>query len=95
MDASQRLNSAKQAAGAQILPIVIATDNPALFSLPWECLYHPQEEFLAKHPHYTLSRQWQALGLGEMPVGTLQALLFTSLPDALETVGRLNIETDR
>jgi tetratricopeptide (TPR) repeat protein len=89
-------NTAKQAAGSQILPIVIATDNPALFSLPWECLHHPQEGFLAKNPRYTLSRQWQQMSLGDVPKGALQVLLFTSQPDDLNAEkARLDIETEQ
>ncbi len=96
LNVESELNAAKQAAGTQILPIVIATDNPALFSLPWECLFHPQEGFLAKHPRYTLSRQWQQMDLGDVPKGALQALLFTSQPDDLNAESaRLDIETEQ
>ncbi|WP_353572128.1 CHAT domain-containing protein [Candidatus Albibeggiatoa sp. nov. BB20] len=89
-------NTAKHTAGSQILPIVIATDNPALFSLPWECLCHPQEGFLAKHSRYTVSRQWQQSELNEVPKGALQVLLFTSQPDDLDAESaRLDIETEQ
>ena len=96
LDIETSLSQAKQEAGLQRLPVVIATDNPALFSLPWECLYHPTDGFLAKHPHYTLSRQWQSMGLEDVPTGPLQVLLFTSQPDDLNAESaRLDIETEQ
>jgi tetratricopeptide (TPR) repeat protein len=51
---------AKQHAGIQILPLIIETADPAIFILPWECLYHPDDGFLGKHPNYALSRRWLA-----------------------------------
>ncbi|MCV6636110.1 CHAT domain-containing protein [Candidatus Albibeggiatoa sp. nov. NOAA] len=91
------LNIAKQVAGTQILPIVIDTNHPALFSLPWECLFHPQDGFLAKHPRYTISRQWRSeTQLSDVPKGALQVLLFTSQPDDLDAEkARLDIETEQ
>jgi tetratricopeptide (TPR) repeat protein len=50
----------KRKAGLYILPIVIESTAPGVFALPWECLYHPEEGFLGKHPCYTLSRRWQS-----------------------------------
>jgi hypothetical protein len=35
------LNTARAAAGRQILPIVIRSNNPTLLQLPWETLHHP------------------------------------------------------
>jgi tetratricopeptide (TPR) repeat protein len=87
----------KQRAGLHILPVVIATDEPALFSLPWECLYHPTDGFLAKHPRYTVSRQWQSRSLTTgVPTGPLQVLLFTTQPDDLAAESaRLDTETEQ
>ena len=39
----------KQQAGMAIVPIIICTDDAALQALPWECLYHPEFKFLARH----------------------------------------------
>jgi len=52
------LAKAKQQAGLQILPVIVEISTPEVFVLPWECLYHPEDGFLGKHPHYTLSRRW-------------------------------------
>ena len=49
---------AKQRAGKEVLPVVIETADPSLFTLPWECLWHPTDGFLGKHPSYALSRRW-------------------------------------
>jgi len=61
--------------------------------LPWECLYHPQLGFLAKHPEYTLSRRLltqppiSLLGSRELFPNTdpvpLKILLFTAHPEDL------------
>ena len=32
-------------------------DDPAVQLLPWEALYHPEFEFLARNPRFMLSRR--------------------------------------
>jgi CHAT domain-containing protein len=92
----EKFAQTKQRAGQHILPIVISTHEPALFSLPWECLYHPTEGFLAKNPRYTLSRQWQSSALNAVPTGPLQVLLFVTQPDDLPgESARLDMETEQ
>jgi len=94
LDIEAAFAEAKRRANLQILPLVIV-GNPIL---PWECLYHPEEGFLGKHPKYTLSRQYQyepvSLPL-TLPKGPLRVLLFTSQPDdlAAETM-RLDTEAE-
>ena len=53
--------AALQRAGQKVLPILIQTDQPALLALPWECLHHPEQGFLARLKGFTLSR----VGCGE------------------------------
>jgi len=92
----EKFAQAKQRAGQHVLPLVISTHEPALFSLPWECLYHSTEGFLAKNPRYTLSRQWQSSALNAVPTGPLQVLLFVTQPDDLPgESARLDMETEQ
>jgi tetratricopeptide (TPR) repeat protein len=79
--------------GTQILPLVIQSAD----HLPWECLYHPDSEFLGKHQHFTLSRQLQQTNVARVPLrpGPLKVLLFTAQPDDLEPeTQRLNTEDE-
>ncbi|MDM8564935.1 CHAT domain-containing protein [Candidatus Halobeggiatoa sp. HSG11] len=60
--------------GLNTIPTTIkynATDN-----VPWECLYHPELGFIAKHTDYTLYRRIYA-AKSSIPTGPLKILLFT------------------
>jgi len=87
----------KQQAGMAIVPIIICTDDAALQALPWECLYHPEFKFLARHSHFTFSRQLttDSPEIAPPPKGALQVLLFSSMPDDLHPEkGRLQVEEE-
>ena len=94
------LNAARAAAGRQILPIVIRSNNPTLLQLPWETLHHPEHRFLGRNPAFTLSRNLRqsATEAGHQdPVsGPLRILLFTSLPDDVDPEkSRLDVEKEQ
>lgn len=42
------LETAKQASGQQVLPIIIASADAAILTLPWETLHHPTYGFLGR-----------------------------------------------
>jgi hypothetical protein len=77
--------------------IVIECQDNALFSLPWECLYHPLQGFLGKHIDYTLSRHVRVNNKSaEPPMGPLNILLWTALPEKMTRQGvRLDIEIEQ
>lgn len=56
LEQDERFTLAKTAAGGQILPIILKSDQPAVQQLPWETLYHPADGFLGRNPAFTLSR---------------------------------------
>jgi hypothetical protein len=94
------LNTARAAAGRQILPIVIRSNYPTLLQLPWETLHHPDHHFLGRNPAFTLSRNLRqpATEAGHQdPVsGPLRILLFTSLPDDVDPErSRLDVEKEQ
>lgn len=97
-DTSERMEAARQAAGADILPIILESRSPAVQALPWEAIYHPQHGFLARNPAFTFSRafsQRETLSTAARPA-PLKALLFTSLPDDLDPeTERLNVEREQ
>ena len=97
-DTGERLEAARQAAGADILPIILESRSPAVQALPWETIYHPQHGFLARNPAFTFSRafsQHETLSTAARPA-PLKALLFTSLPDDLDPeTERLNVEREQ
>ena len=97
LDADEALQYAKKHAGQAILPIVIASDDPAILQLPWETLYHPDHGFLARHEGFTLSRTIPSIttGLPDIEQGPLRILLFSSLPDNLGEDDQLQIETEQ
>ena len=77
----------------KIRPVVIASDGMEIQALPWECLYHPQHEFLARHSGFTLSRVLPAVQTQtNLHKGPLRVLLFSSLPD---DVKRLDMEEEQ
>ena len=96
-DTDARLQQAKQQAGLSILPIVIASNDPAILQLPWETLYHPAYGFLARHEGFTLSRHIPSIktGLPDIEQGPLKILLFSSLPDNLDETDQLQIEEEQ
>ena len=77
--------------------IVIECQDNALSSLPWECLYHPKQGFLGKHIDYTLSRRVRVNNKSaEPPMGPLNILLWTALPEKMAHQGvRLDIEMEQ
>jgi len=97
LDADENLLHAKQQAGTGILPLVIASDDPAILQLPWETLYHSGYGFLARHEGFTLSRTIPSIKtvLSEIEQGPLRILLFSSLPDNLGEKNQLEIEVEQ
>ncbi len=97
-DTASRLEAAIKAAGASILPVIVESPNPAIQALPWETLFHPAHEFLARHPAFTFSRRI-APALGEsLPArpAPLKVLLFTALPDDIDPEKeRLDVEKEQ
>ncbi len=91
------LEKARQAAGQQPLPIIIESDNGAILNLPWETLYHPDYEFLGRSSGFTLSRRkpGSSTVLPEPEQTPLRILLFTSLPDDLSELERLDVEAEQ
>jgi hypothetical protein len=77
--------------------IVIECQDNTLFSLPWECLYHPLQGFLGKHIDYTLSRRVRVNNKSvPPPMGPLNILLWTALPEKMTRRGvRLDIEIEQ
>ena len=49
-------SSAKKAAKANILPIIIESKCSDIQALPWEVIFHPKFGFLGKQIGFTLSR---------------------------------------
>ncbi|MEW6285484.1 MAG: tetratricopeptide repeat protein, partial [Chloroflexota bacterium] len=97
-DTSSRLEEAIKAAGANILPIIVESPNPAVQALPWETLFHPEHGFLARHPSFTFSRRLASVSTETFPArpAPLKILLFTSLPDDLNPEKeRLNVEKEQ
>ena len=97
LDADEKLQHAKKQAGTGILPLVIASDDPAILQLPWETLYHPDYGFLARHEGFTLSRTIPSIktGVSDIEPGPLRILLFSSLPDNLGEKNQLEIEVEQ
>ncbi|HRV94672.1 MAG TPA: CHAT domain-containing protein, partial [Anaerolineae bacterium] len=94
------LKGARAAAGRQILPMMIRSNNSALLQLPWETLYHPDHHFLGRNPAFTLSRHLNQPASGsdrpEAMPGPLRILLFTSLPDDVDPErSRLDVEQEQ
>ena len=85
--------------GATLIPsaLVIECHTDALFSLPWECLYHPERGFLGKHPDYTLSRRMPVnYKVEPLPTGPLNILLWTAQPEKMTHQSvRLDIELEQ
>ncbi len=96
---AEELKQAKQAAGTQVLPLLMSSRDAQVQSLPWECLYHPHYGFLAQHKGFSLSRHLPTDTPLQIPAaskGPLKVLLFTSLPDDLDAErGRLDIEQEQ
>ncbi|MCB0100139.1 MAG: CHAT domain-containing protein, partial [Caldilineaceae bacterium] len=89
---------AAQQAGAQTLPIVIESRDPAVQMLPWETLYHPEHGFLGKANGFTLLRRTTEPLASPPPVqkGPLRVLIFTALPDDVDAErARLNVEEEQ
>ena len=57
LDIESEFTQKLKAAKTNILPIVIATDNPTIAKLPWETLYHPKHKHLGTAKRFTLSRK--------------------------------------
>ncbi|MDX9993613.1 MAG: CHAT domain-containing protein, partial [Anaerolineales bacterium] len=90
--------SARQAAGAAILPVIIESDSAAVQALPWETLHHPELGFIGLDPACTLSRRIGPGRASSPPIvkGPLRVLLFTSLPDDLDPEhSRLDVEEEQ
>jgi hypothetical protein len=96
---ADQFEAAIQAAGANILPIVIESGAPSAQALPWETIRHPQRGFLARQTQFTLSRRAAPPAAEEsLPPrpAPLKVLLFTSLPDDLDPeTERLNVEKEQ
>ena len=78
--------------------IVVECQDNTLFSLPWECLYHPKQGFLGKHIDYTLSRHMPINNIKFSPPskGPLNILLWTALPEKMAHQDvRLDIEMEQ
>jgi CHAT domain-containing protein len=91
------LDARKQAAGQQALPIIIASSDVAVLSLPWESLYHPRFGFLGREAGFSLSRHnpTAKTQLPALVAEPLKVLLFTSLPDDLDEMERLDVEAEQ
>ncbi len=97
-DTAEKLEAALQAAGANVLPVVLESRVPAVQALPWETLYHPQHGFLARSPRFAFSRRFAPPAGESAPArpAPLRVLLFTSLPDDLNPeTERLNVEKEQ
>ncbi|ALG66487.1 tetratricopeptide repeat protein [Beggiatoa leptomitoformis] len=96
LNIDEAFDTAYRQACPAILPIILESQDAQLQQLAWECLYHPQHGFLAKQPHFTLSRrvptQCVVTPIQQRP---LKVLLFTSLPENLTEQGRLNVENEQ
>lgn len=97
LDLNDSLKQAKQAAGLNVLPIVIASNDAAVMQLPWEVLYHPEFGFLGRETAFSLSRHNPDLkpALVEPKAEPLRILLFSSLPNDLGELKRLDIENEQ
>ena len=89
---------ARRRAGAQTLPVIIASNDAAIQQLPWETLHHPEHGFLGLANGFTLLRN----NGGTLPTppavdqGPLRVLLFTTLPDDLDAEkSRLDVEEEQ
>ncbi|WGZ92544.1 MAG: CHAT domain-containing protein [Candidatus Thiothrix putei] len=91
------LELAKQASGQQVLPIIIASADAAILTLPWETLYHPTYGFLGREAGFSLSRRnlTVSVALPALQREPLRVLLFTSLPDNLSELERLDVEAEQ
>ncbi|SEB02732.1 AAA ATPase domain-containing protein, partial [Thiothrix caldifontis] len=91
------LELAKQASGQQVLPIIIASADAAILTLPWETLYHPTYGFLGREAGFSLSRRnlTVSAALPALQREPLRVLLFTSLPDNLSELERLDVEAEQ
>lgn len=98
LDLHEGFDTAAQAAGAAILPVIVESDVADVQALPWETLYHPSYGFIGKHPGFTLTRRVSAppQSPSSLRKGPLRVLLFTSLPDDVDPErGRLNVEEEQ
>ena len=98
LDCAADFDAAAAAAGANTLPVIIASDDVDTHTLPWETLYHPERGFLGTASGLTLLRQipGHRPALPPLETGPLRVLLFTSLPDDLDAhSGRLNVEGEQ
>jgi tetratricopeptide (TPR) repeat protein len=91
------LETAKQASGQQVLPIIIASADAAILTLPWETLHHPTYGFLGREAGFSLSRRnpTVSVALPALQREPLRVLLFTSLPDDLSEPERLDVEAEQ
>jgi hypothetical protein len=92
------LETAKQASGQQVLPIIIASAYAAILTLPWETLLHPTYGFLGREAGFSLSRRNPTVSSVALPAlqrEPLRVLLFTSLPDDLSELERLDVEAEQ
>lgn len=97
-EVNKSFDEAVETAGRSILPVIIQSDDPEVQALPWETLYHPVYGFIGHHPGFTLTRQIvsEVTKLKKREKGPLRILLFTSLPDDVNTqAGRLNVEEEQ
>ncbi len=97
IDADEALADAKEQAGKHTLPVVLASNDPAVQKLPWETLYHPEYGFLAHHEGFTFSRTIPSVKkeLPDIQQGPLRILHFSSLPDDLTEKEQLKIEEEQ
>jgi len=98
LGADEALAAARQAAGTRILPLILDSADPAIQSLPWECLHHPEHGFLGKHLGFSLTRRLspESSATADLPKGPLKVLLFTALPDDLDQEKeRLDVESEQ
>ena len=91
------LQAAYEKRGQSALAVIVSSAEPAILHLPWETLHHPEHGFLGLSDKFTLSRQIAGLEtcLPSTEQGPLRVLLFTSLPDDLDEVGRLDVEEEQ
>jgi hypothetical protein len=98
LSVQENFDTAHQAVGNAILPIIIESEAADVQALPWEILHHPALGFLGKHPAFTLTRRIKKPE-GDAPTlqnGPLRVLLFTSLPeDVNPEKGRLDVEEEQ
>lgn len=96
LDIDEAFAQARERGSQQVLPLIIESTDPALLTLPWECLHHPEYGFLGRHSGFTLLRQVLRSEPLPPPKGPLRVLLFTSLPDDLDAEReRLDVESEQ